>query len=130
LLGKEIGWGKSSTQITELSFVLHHHVGPHCVVGKLFFRLAINERKCLRVLGNVTDDFIRNLRFVLAVILRHGMCNTEVTIRTTCCTLDTSYLPDRLYRVCEKSVCACAIRMLHCAGSGKLLYIKRVRWHK
>jgi hypothetical protein len=81
-----------------------------------------------------------------------SVCNAEVTVHTTCCTLDTPYLPDRLYRyakspcvrctldtpylpdrlyrVCEKSVCSCATRVMHCIGSGKLLYIKRVRWHK
>jgi hypothetical protein len=74
LLEKEIRWEKSSAQITEFSFVLHRHVGPHCVVGRLFFRKTINERKCPRVLGNITDDFIRNLRFVLVVILKHGIC--------------------------------------------------------
>jgi len=59
-----------------------------------------------------------------------SVCSAEVTVHTTCCTLDTPYLPDRLYRMCEKSVCSCATRVLHCIGSGKLLYIKRVRWHK
>jgi hypothetical protein len=56
--------------------------------------------------------------------------STEVTIHTTCCTLDTPYLPDGLYRMCENSLCACARKVLDCAGSGKLLYIKRFRWHK
>jgi len=57
LLEKEIRWGKSSAQITEFSFVLHHHVGLHCVVGRLFFGKKTNERKCPRILGNLSDDF-------------------------------------------------------------------------
>lgn len=72
LLQKEIRWGKSSAQITEFS-LSYITMSAHTVVGKLFVRKAINERKCQRVLDKVTDDFIRNLRFVL-VILRHGIC--------------------------------------------------------
>jgi hypothetical protein len=107
-------------------------MSAHTVVGKLFVRRAINERKCQRVFGNVTDDFIRNLTFVL-VILRHGICLQRRGHRTyhLLHIRHSLHLRQvRLYRVCEKSVCSSSKRVLHCVGSGKLLYIKRVRWHK
>ena len=74
VLQKKIRLGISSAQMIEFSFFLHHCVGPHSGVGVLFFRLTINERKCTRVISNVTDDFIRNLRFFFVVIPRHGIC--------------------------------------------------------
>jgi hypothetical protein len=43
--------------------------------------------------------------------------------------LQSTYKTSEYYRVSEKSMCTCAKRAQHCAGSAEVPYTKQLRWH-